>query len=276
MKGIFSDEDNENSIPQEIQNILEEENYDYDSDSEGEQLPSPCTVPEGYVSPVDFIDVADSLFDRVIKRYLNVVQKSFLKKIKEKYGLRLHYGSLRSKLDGDTSGKKDKNNASIKFEEILQDQTEQKSMSHSILKFHSFCSSSSFRKYTRKQLQLIFFAYNLTFQKDFNKDQLSSILCDCIQSNNLISNPAALTEEIWNEFNTTGKLPAAIVNGNNSNADTTNTANPGRRRPPFKPKAEDIAILQDDVSSGRANRRQAEIRATELCLKGYDVDFPTN
>ena len=233
-------------------------------------------------------ELLDCVFSRILKRYLNMRTKEFIKVVKRtmKYHkTQAHRQKVKKKAE-----KKNERVIPQNLREMAQDTSDGKMVSHYTLKAMAVKGLDAFSKLSKEELHLLIHVYSLRFSKSKTKKMLIELLIEGINGKDSIPHPEMLTVEelqlrekecsrckvqgngdhieIANpQLQSTGdnRLQASSA-VNHDNAVALNQQRQTRRKQ-FRPTTEQIAVLVQD------NKDSCNLHILETRARDFSVDI---
>ena len=135
-------------------------------------------------------DLKESIRTRVMKRYLNMRCKEFVKVVKRE----LNYEKVKEhRKKVQEKANKGNNNTKNLISQLCNDTSERKNVSFYTLKAMAATDKDSFMKMTKKEIHLLFHLFGLTFKKSMNKTKLCEKLTASVNNAHEMTNPSSCT-----------------------------------------------------------------------------------
>ena len=209
-------------------------------------------------------DLKESIRTRIMRRYLNMRCKEFVKVVKREFKCekeKLHRQKVQEK-----TRKKDNNTRNL-ICQLCNDSSEGKNASFYTIKALAATGKDSFIQLTKKEIHFLFHLFELTFRKSMNKTKLCEELTTCVNNAHVMTNPSLCSVNELNSIgenkkctkcSSTREVPETLPNqasippsahcaqSNNADQNTMCT----RRRKQFRPTIEQKQILEEDHGNG--------------------------
>ena len=246
-------------------------------------------------------EIADMTFNRLLRRYLNMRSKEYVKTLKQKLNRKKEMAH-RKKVEG-KSGKRKANdncNGKLVIDTIVDDKTQGYISSHLILKAKAVTGSSAFIKLTKADLHCLFRLYDIKFLCK-TKKVLSQMLTDKIVATEIIPRPDRVQAarfsrirenhrnkkevddfpdvDVQDNTSTSNSTSEEVFPQQSQNEEETSAANTdidqpvqtnnqntsNKRRPKFTPSPSQLLLLLDDYEK-QPNKELNMMRSTEFAV----------
>lgn len=206
-------------------------------------------------------DLKESIQSRLMKRYLNMRCKEFVKVVKRE--LNYEKGKEHRKKVQEKASKGNNNTKNL-ISQLCNDNSEGKNVSFYTLKAMAATGKDSFMKMTKKEIHFLFHLFGRAFKKSMNKTKLCEELVANINNAHEMKNPSLCTtnelssiqdNKKCTQCSSTREVLGALSNHGNilPSTQSSNSNQPAtgrRRRKQFRPTDEQKQILEADYENG--------------------------